>query len=63
MTDRQDKDARGPLGDARPGNEKEDPRAEPSLQQEDIGERVNVGSVKPEDYPAADRADSSPDKG
>lgn len=55
-----EKKSRGPFGDARPDNKKNDPRANPSLPQEDVENRENVSTVTPEDYPAADRADSRP---
>lgn len=51
---------RGPYGDARPGNVKNDPRANPSLPQEKVDDRENVSTVSPEDYPLADRAESRP---
>ena len=51
---------RGPLGDARPDNVKDDPRANRSLPQADVEDRENVSTVKPEDYPEADRAISHP---
>lgn len=50
----------GPYGDARPDNVKDDPRANRSLPQEDVEDRENVSIVKPEDYPAADRAVAQP---
>lgn len=51
---------RGPFGDARPDNQKDDPRANRSLPQADVEDRENVSTVKPEDYPAADRAIAQP---
>lgn len=51
---------RGPLGDARPDNQSNDPRANPSLPQEDVEDRENVSTVTSEDYPAADRAIAQP---
>lgn len=51
---------RGPLGDTMPGREKEDPRTGGGQGQEPVEERPMVGSVKPEDYPEADRKDSAP---
>jgi hypothetical protein len=51
---------KGPFGDARPGNSKDDPRANPSLPQADVDDRENVSTVMPEDYPAADRAIAAP---
>jgi hypothetical protein len=52
---------RGPFGDARPDKVKNDPRANPSLPQEDVEDRNNVSTVTPEDYPLQDRALSRPD--
>lgn len=54
------KTPRGPLGDAVPGHEEEDPRATGGQGQERVEERPMVSSVKPEDYPEADRRDSTP---
>lgn len=51
---------RGPYGDSRPGNVKDDPRANPSLLPENVDDRENVSTVSPEDYPLADRAESRP---
>lgn len=51
---------RGPFGDARPGNTKDDPRANRSLPQADVDDRENVSTVTPNDYPAADRAIAQP---
>ena len=51
---------RGPFGDARPDNQKNDPRANRSLPQADVDDRENVSTVKPEDYPLADRAIAQP---
>lgn len=51
---------RGPFSDARPDNTKDDPRANRSLPQADVDDRENVSTVKPEDYPAADRAIAQP---
>lgn len=51
---------RGIFGDSRPDNQKVDPRANRSLQQEDVVDRENVSTVKPEDYPLADRTISKP---
>lgn len=46
---------RGPLGDARPSVD--DPAPTPGGQpQEDVEDRPNVGTVKPEDYPEDQRA-------
>lgn len=58
---RRDPDPRGPFGDARPGDEKADNRAKGSLPQEKVEDRPTVSTVKPEDYPAADRAGATPD--
>lgn len=52
--------SRGPFGDARPDNTSDDPRANRSLPQADVGDRENVSTVKPEDYPLADRAIAQP---
>jgi hypothetical protein len=51
---------RGPLGDARPDNSTVDPRANPSLPQEQVEDRENVSIVTPEDYPLEDRKISRP---
>jgi hypothetical protein len=51
---------RGPFGDTRPDNTKNDTRATPSLPQENVEDRENVSTVTPEDYPLADRALSQP---
>lgn len=51
---------RGTYGDARPGNVKDDPRANPSLPQEKVDDRENVSTVSPEDYPLADREEARP---
>ena len=51
---------RGPAGDVRPNGNDPDPRTRGGQKQEDVGDRPNVGTVTPEDYPAADRADSRP---
>ncbi len=52
---------RGPLGDARPDNTNSDPRANPSLPQEQVEDRDNVSVVTPEDYPLVDRKLSRPE--
>lgn len=52
---------RGPFGDARPDNQKNDADANPSLPQEDVEDRENVSIVTPEDYPLSDRQSSRPD--
>lgn len=51
---------RGPLGDARPKKERNDPRTGGSLPQEDVEKRGNVSTVTPEDYPVEDRAIANP---
>ncbi|NIJ17963.1 hypothetical protein [Sphingobium vermicomposti] len=51
---------RGPLGDTLPGREKEDPRTVGGQEPEDVEDRPNVGTVRPEDYPEKDRDDSQP---
>jgi hypothetical protein len=51
---------RGPFGDARPDKPGSDPRTGGSLPQEDVEDRPNVSTVKPEDYPAADREIAKP---
>lgn len=51
---------RGPFGDARPANTKNDLRANPSLPQEDVDDRENVSTVSPEDYPLSDREEAQP---
>lgn len=53
-------DPRGPLGDARPGDEKADNRTKGSLPQERVEDRPAVSTVVPEDYPAKDREASKP---
>lgn len=52
---------RGPAGDVRPHPDDPDPRTRGGQPQEDVEDRPNVGTVKPEDYPAADRAAARPD--
>lgn len=52
---------RGPAGDVQPNEDDLDPSTRGGQPQEDVENRPNVGTVKPEDYPAADRADSRPD--
>ncbi len=51
---------RGPAGDIRPNADDADPRTRGGKPQEDVDARPSVGTVKPEDYPEADRADSRP---
>ncbi|MES2497609.1 MAG: hypothetical protein V4618_15960 [Pseudomonadota bacterium] len=51
---------RGPAGDVRPNAQDPDPGTRGGQQQEDVVDRPNVSTVTPEDYPAADRADSRP---
>lgn len=47
---------RGPLGDARPDATDKTIRTPGSLPPEKVGNRENVGTVRPEDYPREDRA-------
>ena len=51
---------RGPGGDVRPNGDDSDPRTGGGKSQEDVEDRPSVGTVKPEDYPDADRANSKP---
>lgn len=51
---------RGALGDVRPNGDDPDPRTGGSNRQEDVEDRPSVSTVTPEDYPAADRAESLP---
>ena len=51
---------RGPAGDVQPNDDDVDPRTRGGQSQEDVEDRPSVGTVKPEDYPVADRADSQP---
>lgn len=51
---------RGPAGDVRPNGDDPDPRTGGGKSQEDVKDRPSVGTVKPEDYPLADRAVSRP---
>ena len=51
---------RGPAGDVRPNPDDPDPRTRGGQPQEKVEDRPGVGSVKPEDYPERDRADSRP---
>jgi hypothetical protein len=51
---------RSPLGDVQPNADDLDPRTRGGNRQEDVEDRPSVGSVTPEDYPEADRADSQP---
>lgn len=46
---------KGPLGDMLPPKPDETRKITPTIPQEDVDDRPNVGSVRPEDYPAADR--------
>ena len=50
----------GPLGDQLPGRENSDPRTSGGQPQEDVEDRPNVSTVKPEDYPESDRSASQP---
>lgn len=52
---------RGPAGDVRPSQDDPDPRTRGGQPQEEVEDRPVVGTVKPEDYPEADRARSRPD--
>lgn len=47
---------RGPLGDARPDGGRETAPTEGGQPQEDVEDRPNVGTVRPEDYPSDQRA-------
>lgn len=49
--DKEELPARGPLGDVRPEQTGPDPRTRGGQPQEDVEDRPNVGTVKPEDYP------------
>jgi|GEM_PF-1723844 hypothetical protein len=64
MTDKKqenrDEMPRGPLGDARPDAARDDNRTGGGQPQEKVEDRPVVGTVEPEDYPAADRAQSAP---
>lgn len=51
---------RGPAGDVQPNNDDPDARTRGGQSQEDVEDRPSVSTVKPEDYPEADRADSKP---
>lgn len=51
---------RGPAGDVQPSADDFDPRTRGGSRQEDVENRPSVGTVTPEDYPKADRADSRP---
>jgi hypothetical protein len=42
---------RGPLGDNRPNPDAPDPRTRGGQPQEDVEDRPNVSTVKPEEYP------------
>jgi len=46
---------RGPLGEARPEATDKNVRTPGSLRPEKVEDRENVGTVRPEDYPLADR--------
>lgn len=52
---------RGPAGDVRPNQDDPDPRTRGGQPQEDVEDRPAVGTVKPEDYPERNRANSRPD--
>lgn len=47
---------KGPLGDVLPHEDDPAKTTSGSLKQEDVEDRPNVGTVKPEDYPEEDRA-------
>jgi hypothetical protein len=49
---------RGPAVDVQPNADDLDPRMRGGNPQEDVEDRPSVGTVTPEDYPEADRADS-----
>lgn len=51
---------RGTFGDAGHDNTEIDPRTCGSRKQEDVDDRENVSTVKPEDYPMQDREISTP---
>ena len=51
---------RGPAGDVQPNVQDPDPRTRGGQRQEKVEDRPSVGTVTPEDYPDADRADSRP---
>lgn len=51
---------RGPTGDVIPNDDDLDPRTRGGKPEENVEDRPSVSVVKPEDYPAADRADSKP---
>lgn len=51
---------RGPLGDARPDANNADVDVHPNMPQENVENRENVGSVKPEDYPHPELAGIDP---
>ena len=57
---RKSKAERGPFGDARPDAGENDMRTGGSNPQEDVEDRDNVSTVKPEEYPEADRLLSKP---
>jgi hypothetical protein len=42
----------GPLGDVTPHDDDSDTRTGGGLKPEDVEDRPNVGTVKPEDYPS-----------
>lgn len=50
----------GPLGDAIPSKDAPDDQTQGGQEPEKIEDRPNVGTVKPEDYPAQDRAKIDP---
>lgn len=50
----------GPLGDAIPNAEAPDTQTSGGQKPEAVEDRPNVGEVRPEDYPEADRAKIDP---
>jgi hypothetical protein len=58
MSEHPDSDERNKQASGRPDRNDTDPDRRDG--QEDVPSRPNVGTVTPEDYPEADRADSTP---
>jgi len=50
----------GPTGDVIPTNDGRDARTAGGQRAEPVEKRPNVGQVKPEDYPLADRKTATP---
>jgi hypothetical protein len=50
----------GPLGDAIPSKNAPDDQTDGGQKPEKVEDRPDVGTVKPEDYPAEDRARGAP---